>query len=180
MSKKPIKKNRKTQINLEKTVMSKIIQGDINMKPRWYFIFGSILTLLGLLAAGISTIFLINLIFFSLRQHGPMGDWRLQLMIESFPWWILLLAIGGIISGIYLLKQYDFAYKKNFYLIAGAFIVAIILAAFLIDLTGINNLWFRKGPLRRFYHKYQPVDSQALPPPTHKGRMQNKSNNFTF
>jgi hypothetical protein len=46
-----------------------------------------------------------------------------------------------IVSGIYLLKKYDFSYKRNFPLIASTFIIAVISAAFLVNLTGINDLW---------------------------------------
>lgn len=180
MSKKVIKEKTKTKASLEKTVMTQIATGNIQMKPRWFFVLGSVSMMLGLVSASIGAIFLMNLMFFSLRQHGPMGEWRLQLMMESFPWWVLILAIGGILSGIYLLKKYDFSYKKNFSLIAGVFIIAIILAAFLIDLTGINDLWFRQGPMRKFYQKYQPTNIQNTPAPIYRGKMHNKSTNFTF
>lgn len=174
------KRTVKNQLNLEKTVMTKITTGAINMKPRWFFILGSVSVMLGLISASIGAIFLMNLIFFSLRQHGPMGEWRLQLMIENFPWWILLSAICGVVFGIYLLKKYDFSYKKNFSLIAGGFVVAIILAAFLVDLTGINDLWSRQGPMRKFYQRYQPVNIQDAPTQIYRGKTQNKSKNFTF
>ena len=180
MPKKTIKNKIKIERNLEKTVMTKITTGVINMKPRWFFVLGSILMMFGLIASSIGAIFLMNLLFFSLHQHGPMGEWRLQLMLESFPWWILLLALGGIISGIYLLKKYDFSYKKNFSLITSVFIIAVISAAFLINLTGINDLWSRQGPMRGFYQKYQPSTRQDLLTPTYRGKMQNKSKNFTF
>lgn len=158
MSKKTVKNKTKIERNLEKTVMAKITAGSINMKPRWFFVLGSVLMMLGLVSASIGAIFLMNLLFFSLRQHGPMGEWRLQLILKSFPWWILLLAIAGIASGIYLLKKYDFSYKKNFALIAGVFVIALILAAFLINLTGINDLWSRQRQMRRIYQKHQPAN----------------------
>lgn len=146
---------------LEAAVMNKISAGHIIMKPRWYFVLGSVLMGLGLVAASIGTIFLINLNFFLLRQHGPMGELKLQLMLESFPWWIPLLAISGIAAGVFLLKKYDFSYKKNFALIASIFIIAIILAAFLIDLTGINDTWFRQGPMKRLYQKQRTIQQSS-------------------
>lgn len=180
MPKKIIKNKTKPKINLEKTVMTQITTGTINMKPRWFFILGSISVMLGLIAASISAIFLMNLMFFLLRQHGPMGEWRLQLMLENFPWWILLLALGGIMSGISLLRKYDFSYKKNFSLIAGVFVITIILAAFLINLTGLNDLWSRHEPMRKFYQKYHPNNAQKSPTPAYRGKMQNNLKTFTF
>ncbi len=141
--------------------MNKIATGNISMKPRWYFVLGSSLMILGLVSSSISAIFLTNLSFFLLRQHGP-GAWKLQLILESFPLWIPLLAFFGIAIGIFLLKKYDFSYKKNFYLIIGTFVIAIILGAFIIDLTKINDTWFRQKPMRRFYQQLE-IESYSMP-----------------
>lgn len=149
------KMNKKqTKNTIEKTVMEKIMSGKIVMKPRWYFILGSTLTLLGLVGVSVGAIFLINLLFFLLRKRG-FGILKLQLMIYSFPWWILLLAIILIATGIWFLKKYEFSYKKNFLLIVIAFVVSIFLAAFLIDSMGINETWSRHGFGKRFYNRFE-------------------------
>lgn len=142
--------------------MTKVKTNKIVMKPRWYFVVGSTLTFIGLTAAAVGTAFLVNLILFSLRQHGPGGSWRLQQILGSFPWWIPVLAVAGIVFGIWMLKKYDFSYKKNFLLIAVGFVVAIILSAFIIDRTGLNEIWSRQGAMRRFYQQFggQPENFQ--------------------
>ena len=140
---------------IETTVMSQIINGKISMKPRWYFIVGSLLMSTGLIGLSIGAIFLLNLSFFLLRQHGPMGEWRLQLMLETFPLWVPALAILGIITGIFFLKKFDFSYKKNFSAIILVFIATIVLAGFIIDYTGINDTWLRQGQMRKLYHTNQ-------------------------
>jgi hypothetical protein len=152
MSKKSTEHLKNTQ-KIEAAVMAKISSGAVTMKPRWYFVAGSVLMTLGLMSAGIATLFLTNLSFFLLRQHGPRGEWRLQRMLESFPWWVPALAVLGTGLGVYLLKKYDFSYKKNFTVIVAICITAIIAAAFVMDLTGINDTWFRKGPMRRLYQQ---------------------------
>lgn len=140
---------------IETTVMSQIMNGEISMKPRWYFIVGSLLMSTGLIGLSIGAIFLLNLSFFLLRQHGPMGEWRLQLMLETFPLWVPALAFLGIITGIFFLKKFDFSYKKNFRFIVVAFIATIILAAFIVDYTGINDTWFGQGKMRKLYQPTQ-------------------------
>lgn len=142
-------------VDLEKIVMKKVMSGEVVMKPKWYFIFGSILTLIGLIGSSIGTVFLVNLSLFLLRQHGPMGGWRLQQMIESFPWWVPVLAVAGMVLGVWLLKKYDFSYHKNFKLVAVGFISAVIVAAVIIDRLGLDEVWFRQGPIRRFYQRYE-------------------------
>jgi hypothetical protein len=129
------------------------------MKPRWYFVLGSFSLFFGTVGISIGAVFLTNITLFLLRQHGPMGQWRLQTMLQSFPLWVPLLALGGIVSGIVLLRKYDFSYKKNFLLITVGFILSVVLSAFLLDFIGLNDMWAKKGPMRRFYQTIEGKNS---------------------
>lgn len=133
--------------------MKQIKSGKIRMKPRWYFAVGSALLFFGVTGISVLTVFCLNLTFFWLRRHGPMGQWRQELMIESFPWWLSLAAAAGLIAGIWLLKRYDFSYRKNFLTVIVGFIAALVLAAILIDRLGLNDTWSHRGPMRRFYQQ---------------------------
>ena len=84
-----------------------------------------------------------------------MAQWRLQQLLTSFPLWVPILAIVGIVLGIVMLRKYDFSYKKNFWYIVLGFILSVILAAFLIDQLGLNDIWSRQGPMRRFYQQVE-------------------------
>ncbi len=161
-------------INLEKNIMTKVKSSAIAMKPRWYFILGSLLMGVGLIGFSIEAIFLTNLIFFLLRRHGPMREYKLQLILNNFPWWIPLLAIIGITIGIWSLKKYDFSYKKNFYLITIGFVLSIIVAAFIINLSGLNDTWFRRGPMRSFYQR---LENKNFLLPTKKGNQREGQRN---
>jgi hypothetical protein len=132
----------KKQIDITSEVMSKIKKGQIRMKPKWYFVLGSISMVVGLSAISIVLMFVIRLFMFSIRQHGPMADIRLQQIISSFPLWAPIVAIFGIILGITMLKKYDFSYKKNFYLIIIGIIVAMFLSGFLIDKFNLDSFMF--------------------------------------
>lgn len=145
---------RQKKTNFEKEVMSKIKKGEITMKPKWYFVVGSLITGAGLVGVSIGAIFLLNLTLFLLRKRGP-GFIRLELMLASFPWWVPALAIIAVVIGIWLLKKYDFSYKKNFLLIIISFIASIVIAAWLIDYLGLNETWSRRGPMKRFYNRIQ-------------------------
>ena len=83
-----------------------------------------------------------------------MGKIRFEQLLSSFPWWAPLMAIIGLIVGIWLLKKYDFSYKNNFVVITIGFLVAVIIGAWLIDLSGLNNIWFRQGPMKGIMKKY--------------------------
>lgn len=134
--------------------MSRIDREKITMKPKWYFIAGSLAMVIGIIGSVIISVFLVSLTSFSLRTHGPMGEIRYQQLLSNFPWWAPVIAIAGLGIGIWLLNKYDFSYKRNFVYTIFAFIVVIILSGWLIDYLGIDKVWVRTGPMRRFYERY--------------------------
>jgi uncharacterized membrane protein len=142
------------KINIEKEVMSRVSSGKIAMKPKWYFVAGSVFMLFGITSAAVAAVFLINLTIFLLRKQGP-GYGKLAMMFGSFPFWIPILAIVGIGAGILLLRKYDFSYKKNFLLIIIGFIATVAIAGFVIDGLGLNDIWSRHSPMRGFYQQIE-------------------------
>lgn len=133
--------------------MNKIHQKKLKMRPRLYFIIGSISIFIGLALSILSSIFLFGLIRFSLRTHGPMASYRFAQLLDNFPWWALIFAILGLIIGGYLLHLYDFSYKINFKIIIISFIAAIIIAGFLVDASGLNDFFSRRGCINKLYHQ---------------------------
>ena len=134
--------------------MSRIKKGQVKMKPKWYFVLGSFAMIGGFLGLTIVLIFLVSLITFSLRTHGPMGAIRYEQLLSSFPWWAPIVAIAGFGLGVLLLKKYDFSYKKNFLLIIIGFILAVLLAGLLINYLGLDNVWMKRGPMKGLYQQY--------------------------
>ncbi|OGM83480.1 hypothetical protein A2434_03040 [Candidatus Woesebacteria bacterium RIFOXYC1_FULL_41_14] len=149
------------KIDIEKEVMSRVTSGEIAMKPRWYFVAGSVFMLLGTIAAAVAVAFLINLIIFLIKKQGP-GYGRLAIMFESFPFWIPILAILGIGIGILLLRKYDFSYKKNFLLMIIGFIATVAIAGFVIDGLGLNDIWSRGGLMKGFYQRIENQGKDGL------------------
>jgi hypothetical protein len=144
----------KTQINIKENIMEKIEENRISMRPKSFFVLGSVLTIIGLISSIVVSIFLISLVSFMLKGHGPMGEYRLSLMLDSFPWWVALLAVVGLVSGIWLLFKYDFSYKTNYLYIIIGFIIAMIIAGWAIDKSGIDNLWLNQGPMKGIMRQY--------------------------
>ena len=157
----------KKEINIQENVMKKIHENKISMKPKSYFILGSLFTFVGLIASVISSVFLISIISFLLKAHGPMAGYRLSLMISSFPWWIPVLAIVGLIFGIWNLLKYDFSYKTNIWIIIIGFIAAVIIAGWAIDRVGLDNIWLNQGPMRGVMRQYL-QDNNSGQSPTNK------------
>jgi len=145
--------------------MEKIKKGEIKMKPKWYFVFGSISLFIGVLISTTSLIFIFNFLIFLFRRHyGPMYQYRLNLILTNFPWWMILIGILGVILGIKLLKAYEFSYKKNFFLILVSYFLIIFLSAYLIDYFNLNRFWSGWGVMRRYHQKNKVFDDKNLYP----------------
>ena len=141
------------QEELNKTkeeIMNKIHQGQIKMRPMLYFIFGYILTITGVVFSIVTSIFFVGLTRFSMRAHGRMAQYRLEQLLSSFSWWLPILAILGLVTGVWLLRRYDFSYKINFKVLVVGLILAILLTGLVIDMTGLNDFWLHRGPMRGF------------------------------
>jgi hypothetical protein len=66
-----------------------------------------------------------------------------------------LLAFLGIVFGILMLRKYDFSYKNNFWLLITGFIISILCAAAILNYSGINDSWSRRGPMKRIYEQFE-------------------------
>lgn len=165
MPKKSHKQSLKPSIDLENQIMSKVKSGEITMKPKWYFLVGTLVMYASIVGLSIGAIFMANVSLFLLRHQGPRYQWRLDLMLTTFPWWIPILAVIGCLASIWLLKQYDFSYKKNYRLIVVGFVLALLMSAWIIDVLRINETWAGRGPMRRFYKKWELTGEEAVRQP---------------
>ena len=145
--------------NITNNIMDQIHEEKIKMKPRFYFITGSILTFVGLVSSVVISVFLVGLIRFSIRSHGPMASYRLDQILSNFPWWASVFAIVGLITGIWLLRKYDFSFKVNFRMVIIGFILAIVVGGWIIDSTGLNDVLIRRGPMRGIMQQYMQDNS---------------------
>ncbi len=156
--------------DLSKKVMQEIKRRGVTMRPRLYFVGGSILLGLGLAGAIITSTFFLNLFVFHLRVRGPLAYLQLGppgvlIFMTTFPWAILLVSVVGIAAGLTLLKRYEFSYKKNFLVLAIVLIVVIAVLGFLLERVGFNERVAPHPPLRRFYRGYFDDDFRRPSPP---------------
>lgn len=135
-------------------VMTKINEGKIKMKPKYYFLLGSIFSFLGLVFSIISSVLLVALIRFSLRSGGRMADYKFDYLVDNFPFWAPIVAVMSIFIGIKLIRRYEFSYKNNFGFVVFVFVLALIVAGFVFDMTGLNELWIQRGPLKGIMKDY--------------------------
>lgn len=127
--------------------MEQIKKGKLKMRPKIYFIVGSILTFIGLVASIVISVFSIAIIKFILRSNGILGH-KLDRIFSIFPWWMLILAILSLVIGVLLVRKYDFSYKIDFKKAVILAILAIVLSGWLVDALGLSDLLARRGLMR--------------------------------
>jgi hypothetical protein len=164
--KKPTKKTTKKEAkDLSIDIMSAIKKGEVTMRPKAYFVVGSLLLGAGLAIALTLAFFFLTASAFHLRNAGSTeflryGGLGAPLFIRLFPWRPLLLAVLGIGGGLWFLKKYDVSYKKNFALISLALVGALVVFAIAFDRMGAND---RLEKTKRFEPLYrQEFDKEHL------------------
>lgn len=157
--------------NITESVMDKIHHDKIKMRPKVYFIIGSLLTFIGFVASILTSVFLIGLLRFFFRAHGPMREYRLEQLLSDFPWWTVGVAVLGLVIGIWLLRRYDFSYKMDFKVIIIGFVLAVIVAGWVVDLIGFNDAMLHRGPMRGMMRQY--LQENALQPGLGQGGWRN-------
>lgn len=153
--------------NMTDSVMGQIREGKAKMHSRAYFIFGSFFVFVGLISSLLTSVFLIALIRFSLRSHGPMGEYRLEQILSGFPWWVPFLAVLGLVIGMNLIRRYDFVYKVNFKLVIIGTVLAVIATGWIFDASGFDDVLVRRGPMQGIMRQYlqdhtKVIDAQSF------------------
>ncbi len=140
--------------NISGDVMEKIRHDDIKMRPKFYFLAGSVSALIGLVLSILTSAFLISFLRFSIRAHGPMKEYRLEELLSRFSWWIPVGALVCLMMSIVLLRRYDFSYKYNFKIFVFGAVVAVVLAGLILDMAGFNDAMLRRGPMQGHMRQY--------------------------
>jgi len=141
---------------IEKNIIEKIKKGQIKMKPKYYFVLGSISIVFGMLLSFLFSAFFINLISNRVRVHRmteylPMGQPGRLIFLSNFPWHFLFLTLIFLTIGAWLLKRYDISYKKSFLAITAGVIITTVCAGLIVDKAGINKPLQRNPGFRRLY-----------------------------
>lgn len=146
----------KRKQDLTKKVMEQIHEGRVKMRPRIYFVVGSLLLGGGLAVAVGVAVFFVNLTFFRLRTYAPLGFLKfghlgLRPFLTVFPWLPLFISVVGIVAGIAFLRRYDFSYKKGFVGVSIGFLAAVLTIGMLLSPLGFDKQARQFPPLRPFY-----------------------------
>lgn len=152
----PKNKQKMGHADIADSVMKQIHTRHIGMRPRIYFIIGSLLLGIGMACFSLLTIVCIASIVFHLRVHGPFaflwfGAFGIRPFLATFPWGFFLLSSVTVWGGIRMLQNYDISYKRNFLVVTTGFVTFLILTGIMLDRTGVSEQMVHLPALRQFY-----------------------------
>jgi hypothetical protein len=139
------KSKKSKNLKLKNDLMKKIKTNQIKMKSRYNFLAKKIGLQSGLILSVIILIFLINAFFYYIKtnhlliplHYGP-SVW--QKLLHSLPYDLILIIIGLFVLLNFIIKKFDFSYKKPFIYIVSGFIGFIVIWASLLFSTRFNDL----------------------------------------
>lgn len=133
--------------NIRQKIMTEIQEGKLKMRPKIYFAIGSAFTLIGLVASIAISVFAVGWIRFIVRSNGIFGH-KLERLLSIFPWWLLMIAVIGLVTGVMLVRKYDFSYKIDLKKGLILMILIVIISGWLVDTLGFNDLLSRRGLMK--------------------------------
>lgn len=145
-----------TKSELVKQLQEKIGGGELKMRPKYYFVLGSVSLAVGMfLSFALASLF-VNIVFYRFRVYCPHnylleGKPRLFMFLAHFPWEHALMAVGLLVLGAWLLRKYDISYKKSVVVIAGGALVATLLVGVAVDRSGFNERALKHRMMKRVY-----------------------------
>ena len=136
--------NQEHHSKIREHILDDIKSGHIAMTPRAYFTLRLVALLALVVAVVITTIFIFNFIFFSIRINGDdallaFGPRGFETFLAFFPWGYLILDIVLIFALQWLVRYFRMGYRiPVLYLIAGLLVFSVAFG-FALDSTRINE-----------------------------------------
>lgn len=173
---------KKEEKDIKKEVLKKIDLGEVKMKSKAHFEVLKVLWAMLMTASVLVAIFLINLAFYLPKRAGVfqgLRPGRLNVMLSSIPWWLVL--FGAIFIGIavYIYRNYEGGYKKHLSVIIIAIAVLVITIGGVLAVTNINEGIEKRPGMRQFYQwnekRFGPPGMRS---PMHRDRLNQKPGTF--
>ena len=132
-------------MSLRSKLMNEIKNDKIRMKSRWVFIAQKIGLQSGLALTVVLLVFLINAFFFYIKSNHLLlplhyGTAWWQELLHSLPYDLILIIIVLLVLLNFIIKKFEFSYKKPFVVIFSAFIIFIIFWATALFIGNFNEM----------------------------------------
>ncbi len=130
--------NNSEQNNISKEILERIRSGEVQMRPRLYFVIKTMIVLVLATFIFLVSIWLVSFISFGLRLSGnesllQFGTRGTYLFLMLFPWGLALLDVALIVLLGWIVRRFRFGYRKPLLYVFGVAVAVIVLAGLLFD-----------------------------------------------
>jgi len=148
---------------LSVSIIQKIKNDQLKIKPRWMFVLGSTLSVIGLFISGLVTLFAIQLIKFRLTHPGFGASRKILYLLSSLPVYVPALALASLILGYLILRRYDFSYRENRKYVYLIILISLIASSIVLSKLGLDEFLSQKRLFRQMYFEQRHVSPPRLP-----------------
>ena len=128
--------------DIAKDVMQKIQQGDITMRPKYYFTLATAAGIAASVLLGVALAYTISLATWWLRSNIASGpayglQQKLDQAISGFPWWALLIAAILLVMLVFVIRKLGSLYRFRWYIITATILVVTVAAGITLSYLGL-------------------------------------------
>jgi glucan phosphoethanolaminetransferase (alkaline phosphatase superfamily) len=139
-----------TKSDIKSEVLDKINAGEIRMKPKIYFLFIWLFSILGIVSSAVISAYLLSITIFWLRIHtantmayGARAN--LKEAIDLFPWLSISGAVLAFIITALLIQRHGTLYRHRFIQIGGAALLVSLIFGIIISYATIWDAVHKKS-----------------------------------
>jgi glucan phosphoethanolaminetransferase (alkaline phosphatase superfamily) len=159
---------------IEEKITALIEQGQIKMKPRWYFVLKSILKVMLIIVSFLIVLYFSSFIVLVFKEKlALVGDpdsfvaWGR--FIFSLPWLIFLFSLGMLVILEILVRKYSFVYQRPIAYTLFALVFLVVLMSFVMHKIDRQSRVPRFGEDKEIIiftpmHKYYRGDMRRIDP----------------
>lgn len=144
-------------VSLRERIEQQIKSGEARMRPRWHFIFASLLVVCGIGLVTLSAVYLVSFVVFITHATGTaflpqFGFWGIGKLLLTIPWMLIVIALAFIVALEVLVRRFAFAYRRPLLYSVGAILLFVVLGSVLVGRTALHarlaeRAWMGQLPL---------------------------------
>lgn len=141
--------NPKDKINISDQILKKIKTDDVKMRSKWFFVAERLGLESGLLLSLLIGVAILCLMIYIMEENGAFeftefGPSGWPVIWDNIPLDLVIAAVVFFIIANYIIKQFDFSYKKPFYIFSCSALVVIASFGLFLTYTGVSHAIFDK------------------------------------
>ena len=167
--------------SIKQGISDRIKKGELNMKPRIYFLLMDIFSYGAVILAVFFSVFFVSFILFTLKISGfwfllRFGLLGFKIFIFSFPWLIFLAGLLSLLFIAFIVRNFEFSWKNPLLYTVLAILVLVLISGVATAKTSLHQRLFEKAGQNRLplvgnlYRRYGLIQ----PKNTHMGKVLQK------